>query len=82
MVIRSRISDPILKKVSKFKPSNQSGEESEKKGRMKELFNQSGLEEFKPEALVFDDPNLFLLFYYCDIRKEYSVKDGSSICSY
>lgn len=50
--------DKISVKINKLKTKDSaSGEEASKKGRVKELFRQFGLEEFKPESLVFNETN-------------------------
>lgn len=50
--------DKFAQKINKLKTKDSgSGEEANKKGRMKELFRQFGLEEFKPESLVFNETN-------------------------
>jgi two-component system chemotaxis sensor kinase CheA len=48
--------------------------ELEKKSRIKELFNEYGLEEFKPESLVYDDETRSILYITITIEEGVRLK--------
>ncbi len=63
----------ILKKIEKIKDDSKfSSEEASTKSRMKELFAESGLEEFSLESLIFNDPSL--KFYLIKVILEDNIK--------
>jgi len=70
----SQIANNFTAKILSFKKGG-NGEvsaDSEKKTRMKELFNQFGLEEFKPDPSVFNDKSK--KFYDINITLEDNIR--------
>ncbi|MHA1672894.1 MAG: chemotaxis protein CheA [Promethearchaeota archaeon] len=63
----------ILKKIESIKDTSKfTSEEAGTKTRMKELFAQSGLEEFSLESLIFNDPSL--KFFLIKVILEDNIK--------
>ncbi|MCP4761717.1 MAG: hypothetical protein GY870_08045, partial [archaeon] len=49
--------ESLSKKFEEIISTNSNDEDSKTKSRMKQMFEQSGLEEFNPESMNYDDPS-------------------------